>query len=453
MKKFLALLLAMMMLFAVSAQAEEAYMRQINQTRYVNTLYIPVETFPQVALAANYPELIYSSYKPKDPLFVVFGLPENAIATSFALNTCHLINEDAGIQYSYQMMENYSYETMLNKCENDAYIIFDGADQKAAYLDPDRARAYGLVGVPEIAKGAKLYITIYLDGLGRNVTTEQRVQKLTEVITAEVNRVHSEIKVQLMDPHWTTGYFTGVKIPSLEYGDQMLVFDFPEVTMKCADGTPATARMFPVGLEGNRLSCYAIFDQKSGMQMKVTMETYSYVGYQKEKAPKEVHSIILNNGVDFDVYANGLAENGKSSMVYANHVLSTDAGYSKNQTYYLNIEFDGHDVFWTSVEEIKTTLESIVGNMYFVDPETDPYVPGESPFAAASKAEPAAEPTAESAADPNAWACPECKAENTGNFCTNCGTKKPETKGPWACPGCKSENTGNFCSNCGTKKP
>ena len=54
------------------------------------------------------------------------------------------------------------------------------------------------------------------------------------------------------------------------------------------------------------------------------------------------------------------------------------------------------------------------------------------------------------------WTCPQCgKADNTANFCGNCGTKKPEA-GPstWTCPQCgKSDNTGNFCGDCGTKKP
>lgn len=41
---------------------------------------------------------------------------------------------------------------------------------------------------------------------------------------------------------------------------------------------------------------------------------------------------------------------------------------------------------------------------------------------------------------------------NTGNFCSNCGKKKPEESGSWTCS-CGQENTGNFCSNCGKKRP
>ncbi len=48
------------------------------------------------------------------------------------------------------------------------------------------------------------------------------------------------------------------------------------------------------------------------------------------------------------------------------------------------------------------------------------------------------------------WTC-NCGTENTGNFCANCGNKKPVINN-WTC-GCGTQNTGNFCSNCGNKKP
>lgn len=50
----------------------------------------------------------------------------------------------------------------------------------------------------------------------------------------------------------------------------------------------------------------------------------------------------------------------------------------------------------------------------------------------------------------NGWKC-SCGTENNGNFCTNCGMKKPEV-GMWKCS-CGAENNGNFCTNCGMKKP
>ena len=48
------------------------------------------------------------------------------------------------------------------------------------------------------------------------------------------------------------------------------------------------------------------------------------------------------------------------------------------------------------------------------------------------------------------WTC-SCGAVNTGNFCTECGAKKPVANS-WTCA-CGAVNTGNFCTNCGAKKP
>lgn len=53
---------------------------------------------------------------------------------------------------------------------------------------------------------------------------------------------------------------------------------------------------------------------------------------------------------------------------------------------------------------------------------------------------------------PDAWKCPKCGAESTGNFCSNCGEPRP-VSAKWICPSCGTSNEGNFCSNCGKPKP
>ena len=55
-----------------------------------------------------------------------------------------------------------------------------------------------------------------------------------------------------------------------------------------------------------------------------------------------------------------------------------------------------------------------------------------------------------SAIPANGWQC-ACGHVATGNFCPECGAKKPEVSG-WTC-GCGSVNKGKFCSNCGARKP
>lgn len=51
------------------------------------------------------------------------------------------------------------------------------------------------------------------------------------------------------------------------------------------------------------------------------------------------------------------------------------------------------------------------------------------------------------------WTCPTCGIVSGGNFCPQCGTKKPAPPAGWICPTCQAENNGNFCAQCGTKKP
>ena len=64
-----------------------------------------------------------------------------------------------------------------------------------------------------------------------------------------------------------------------------------------------------------------------------------------------------------------------------------------------------------------------------------------------------ASPT-QSAPSADQWKC-SCGAVVSGNFCPECGAKKPQAPtagGSWTCS-CGAVNTGKFCSNCGSPKP
>ena len=52
--------------------------------------------------------------------------------------------------------------------------------------------------------------------------------------------------------------------------------------------------------------------------------------------------------------------------------------------------------------------------------------------------------------EPSGWRC-SCGTVATGNFCPECGTKKPAEDG-WRCS-CGAVNKGKFCPECGSKKP
>ena len=58
---------------------------------------------------------------------------------------------------------------------------------------------------------------------------------------------------------------------------------------------------------------------------------------------------------------------------------------------------------------------------------------------------PAPEPAA------GAWKC-QCGATATGKFCPECGSPKPADANGWTCS-CGTVNKGKFCQSCGAKKP
>lgn len=68
---------------------------------------------------------------------------------------------------------------------------------------------------------------------------------------------------------------------------------------------------------------------------------------------------------------------------------------------------------------------------------------------AQQQAAPAAAPSMQPQSAGNPWTC-SCGNVNTGNFCPNCGSKRPAAG--WTCS-CGNVNTGNFCTNCGSPKP
>lgn len=53
----------------------------------------------------------------------------------------------------------------------------------------------------------------------------------------------------------------------------------------------------------------------------------------------------------------------------------------------------------------------------------------------------------------DAWDCSCGQKGIVGNFCSNCGSKRPVVNAGWDCSCGQKGIIGNFCSNCGSKKP
>lgn len=77
--------------------------------------------------------------------------------------------------------------------------------------------------------------------------------------------------------------------------------------------------------------------------------------------------------------------------------------------------------------------------------------PPQNPTPAAPSPAPSAPDAPKAAPAGNSWTC-SCGATNTGNFCIECGAKKPASVEGWTCS-CGAVNQGKFCPECGAKKP
>ncbi|MBQ6268003.1 MAG: SPFH domain-containing protein [Clostridia bacterium] len=69
------------------------------------------------------------------------------------------------------------------------------------------------------------------------------------------------------------------------------------------------------------------------------------------------------------------------------------------------------------------------------------------PQCGAKKPEPKPAPAADG------WKCAKCGATATGKFCPECGAPKPADAEGWTCAKCGAVNKGKFCAECGSPKP
>ena len=95
-------------------------------------------------------------------------------------------------------------------------------------------------------------------------------------------------------------------------------------------------------------------------------------------------------------------------------------------------------------------LMTVLGNLQIALPEQAAMITQLMGGAPAVEDVPGDEPAGD-----EGWTCENGHAGNTGNFCTTCGSPRPEEPAkPAFCPNCGAalgENPGNFCPNCGAK--
>ena len=446
MKKLVALFLSLLMLLtAVSALAEDGlYMRQLPSYTYNRPLLTP-ESYPEIRLNPSYAYKFFTDYDPAAPVFVCFSGPAGAAPQEFDTDNALYVDETNAIQYNYQVKSSASWEEFVNQAEEDAYILADGSEGLAAYINPSRRQAYGMLATREFGKSSKLEITMQLDALSSKMPQDTIIDALTNAILPEVTRVKEQMHYETLAPFWNDGAFSGIKLlESRDYSFQMNV-PFPVMTLNYSDGTTKSIGMIVTRL--NYGTVYGMYDFGEGhyIETEISLDTNPFAIYQMKDNDQDAKEAAFSNGQACYVYLSGLTERGKTSYAYCSIPLGLKDKYDYDL--YLTIHMDGEDIEWGSVEDFLGDVEPFAA-YEIVNPADDPYVPAEPEQPAV---EPAPEPEAPAAPADGSWTCPNCETVNTGKFCTECGTAKPS--GDWTCPNCETVNSGKFCSECGTARP
>lgn len=360
MKKLTAMLLGLLLLFcAVSAGAAEGNAAELPFIEagplqgYFTGVSMTAESYPQVCISPyGASSLFESDYR--EPWYATFSCPEGTVCTEFDAESCHLINTETDTQYMYQLMEDYSYESFLNKCEDESNILLDGSDKIAAYISLKGSKCYLLFGVDEIRKGAKLYTLIYLGGTYRMEDAE-KAALLKDAALAEAERLKGNIVCEKKDTFWTDGAYQGVKVASEKIKGMTLAVTMGEAAFHFTDNE-ITDVIFPTGVGSDSLSFYAVKERGAAVNIKVDVNTYSPVFYNREES--EITRTTLNDGNEWGIYVSNIDDNGRPFNAYASRILNQD---DPDNPVYLNIQLDpAGGLYWADLDAFVADLNGVL---------------------------------------------------------------------------------------------
>ena len=413
---------AVLLTGSVSAGADELpYIRELPQYSYVRATLLSQESYPEIRLHPGYAYSLFSDYQDEAANFLCFPGPDGALAESFSMSDAYYLDDANAIQYSYYVTSSDSYEEFVNEATDPAWVLKDGSDGIAVRVDPERLKGYGMIGTPEFDASAKLVIQVGLDRLDRKMPAETLVQSLSDAILAEVDRISQSMHYETMEPYWRAGKYAGIKFLDDDF-EQLLKVDFPVFTVNYPDGGAAEASLIPTEVGGTDMN--GIIDFGNGAYVEVDLEfsDYSYPAAKLEENDPEAVELTLENGSSWLFYTGSKRDDGTFSLWYASKKLGIQNDYGDD--IYFSISFNGNDISWADAADAMNDIVKF-DSAVLMNAADDPYVPQEAPAAEAVPAGDEAAPAAETAPAEGTWICPECQQENIGNFCSNCGTKRP----------------------------
>ncbi len=452
MKKLIALLLIMIMLFGEYVFAEDlAIIRQIPEYEFATSV-LTQESYPEVRLIS---EPFHHFLTPEQGLqFLCFHGPDGGQVRCFQYNEARFSDVENKTQYAYRLEEVGSFGQFLESAASADLILKDGSDGVAAIINPDQNAAGAMIAVVAFGKFAKLSIGIELDNPSINDSGKSRTELLTNAILAEVERVRADMCIETYSPWWSANQFAGIEMLSDDYSKLMRI-EFPALETLDKHGAIKQLSLFVTDVDGQK--CNGIYDLGDGVSVQIEFgfDISSVPFSQKEQDALSVQRITLDNGSRWLFYPRMVNDDGSFFSWYASKQVE-DMADSKGNPYYINVIYASfNDVIWKNVEDCKKTLNMIDTCLTIVDSGVEPYA-ASGGFTQALMdfvGFLATEASDTETGDVEGWICPNCGMENIDNYCTECGTARVEESAEWICSVCGQSNENNFCTRCGTARP
>ncbi len=475
--------------FAVADEKPYAWVipgSQSGNPSYSGLTAITPETYPKVTL----------TLWPTTSDYLVFDPPAGAVLVDISIRSAKY-QKPAENGYSASILYSISadYEGPKNFQEKEsAKKILSVTETTTTFVDKWGAMR-GYIALPEFGKNISLDIRV--DGENEEEVLEEEMARL------QSSAIHEES----IAPYWSYGAFKGVKLTDFMDTDYTLRFDFPTLAELGAYGERLDFVMTDLS-ETGKLQGYYFLDSGERINITVNLSASEPFIYRKDDAYD-----VETGGAVWKV--RGDLNTQKTEEIFRAFELVRCLPKAKDgKERYLEVAIanSSWDAFAWTRSSISRIAELLEGKIAVINASDNPYVSAaaaeaaklaeeeaaraaEEAARAADEAAKLAEEEAARAAEEAAraadeaaklaeeeaarvaeeaaraadeaekqaagdtWVCPDCGHEgNDGNFCKNCGTKRPEPEPApdpiWTCAECGQEgNDGNFCKNCGAKRP
>ena len=202
------------------------------------------------------------------------------------------------IQYNYQIYADADYDDFTGQAADPSYVIADGSDGSAAYIDPDGLSACGILPVTDLGENVKLCVQMHMDGLDTKMSMDERTAKLKAAVTNELQRLGSKMHCEKADMYWSTGKYQGVRMLEQSTYDFSCEFDFPELS---SDTGTYSGSIETLNINSSTVLYLASSDTLTGYEVQYSLG-HSYAVDGANQYPDDAKQLTLDDGTVWTTY-------------------------------------------------------------------------------------------------------------------------------------------------------